>query len=101
MARRKYDREFKQEAARLVLDEGRSIRSVEDALGITQGVLKDWVRQYRKHDTEAFVGSGNQTPEAAELKRLRKEVAELRMERDILKKATAYFSRDALNDSRS
>jgi len=101
MSRRTYDPEFKREASRLVIEEGRTIRSVEDSLGITHGVLKDWVRLYRKHKSDAFVGSGNLLPEEERIRQLERENHRLRTERDILKKAAAYFSKDALSDSRS
>ena len=101
MARRKYDREFKREAARLVIEDGRTVRSVENSLGITRGVLKDWVHLYRKDSESAFVGSGRLLPEAEKVRQLQRENERLRRERDILKKAAAYFSRDALNDLRS
>ena len=94
MSRRRYDIEFKKEAARLVVEEGRKISSVEDALGITRGVLKDWVRLYRKHADSAFVGSGNLLPQEEKVRRLEKELEQVRRERDILKKAVAIFSKE-------
>jgi transposase len=93
-AKRKYDPEFKREAVRLVVDEGLGLRDVERNLGITHGVLKDWVQKHRDHQDAAFVGRlAPQSPEA-ELKQLRKENEQLRRERDILKKAVAIFSTD-------
>lgn len=93
-AKRKYDPEFKREAVRLVVEEGLRIREVERNLGITHGVLKDWVRKHRDHKEAAHVGLlGPQSPET-ELKQLRRENERLRRERDILKKAVAIFSTD-------
>jgi transposase len=94
MAKRRYDLEFKREAVRLVVEDGRSIRSVEESLGITPGVLKDWVVMFREHGNEAFIGSGNLHPEDARVRSLEKELTRVTRERDILKKAVAIFSRD-------
>lgn len=100
---RVYDPEFKLEAVKLVIEEGRTAREVERSLGITHGVLKGWLYKYEEQKEGAFtkraalvVGS----PEA-ELKRLQKENERLRRERDILKKAVAIFSTDPNRYSRS
>jgi transposase len=90
----KNDPDFKREAVRLVLDEDLSIREVERNLGITHGVLKDWVQKQRDHQDAAFVGRLDPQSPEAELKQLRKENDQLRRERDILKKAVAIFSTD-------
>ena len=90
---RRYDPEFKLEAVRLVVEEGRKVRDVERSLGITIGVLKSWVAKYEKKKEHAFVKGGPLTPEE-EIKRLRKENERLTRERDILKKAVAIFSTD-------
>ncbi|MBE0584251.1 MAG: transposase [Desulfofustis sp.] len=91
---RKYDPEFKREAVRLVVKEGLGVREVERNLGITHGVLKDWVKKHRDHQDAAFVGRLDPQSPEAELKQLRKENEQLRRERDILKKAVAIFSTD-------
>jgi transposase len=91
MSNRKYDNEFKQEAVRMVVEEGCSVRSVEKSLGITYGVLKGWVGSYRQQTT------GTAKPEfPLEIKvgQLEKELARVTRERDILKKAVAIFSKD-------
>jgi transposase len=93
-ANRKYDPEFKREAVRLVVEEGLRIREVERNLGITHGVLKDWVQKHRDHRDAAFVRRLDPQSPEAELKQLRKENEQLRRERDILKKAVAIFSTD-------
>ena len=90
---RRYDPEFKLEAVRLVVEEGRKVRDVERSLGITIGVLKGWVGKYEKKKEYAFVKGGPLTLEE-ENKRLRKENERLTRERDILKKAVAIFSTD-------
>ena len=93
-AKRKYDPEFKREAVRLVVEEGLGLREVERNLGITHGVLKDWVRKHRDHKEAAHVGHQGSQSSETELKQLRRENERLRRERDILKKAVAIFSTD-------
>ncbi|MBU5639094.1 transposase [Geomonas sp. Red69] len=88
---RKYDSEFKQEAIKLVVDEGRTIREVESSLGITHGVLKGWVQKHRDQQDPVKV---HHASVEAELKHLRKENERLLREREILKKAVAIFSTD-------
>jgi transposase len=95
---RKYDTEFKRESVRLVLEEGLRVREVERNLGITHGVLKDWVQKHRDHQDAAYADRPALSPEE-ELKQLRKENERLRRERDILKKAVAIFSTDQQNGS--
>jgi transposase len=91
---RRYDPDFKREAVRMVVEEGLKVREVERNLGITHGVLKDWVQKHRDNQDAAHVGRiAVESPEA-ELKRLRKENERLQRERDILKKAVAIFSTD-------
>jgi transposase len=59
-------------------------------------VLRRWVQEFRADPQHAFPGEGQQKPDQAELARLRQEVAKLRMERDILKKAAAYFAKESM-----
>ena len=90
--RTQYDREFKIEAVRLILESGRTVKSISEELGVNYYTLLDWKREYEQKGTAAFPGAGRvsyATEEAAELARLRKENHRLRMERDILKKAMA------------
>jgi transposase len=91
MANRKYTEEFKKEAVRLVLEEGRTRRSVEKALGITFGLLKDWV--YKAAVENPVECDGLPMEKAITL--LKAENERLRRERDILKKAVAIFSTDS------
>lgn len=87
--RRSFSPEFKADAVCMVLDENRSIRSVAIALGTGESNLGNWVRQARI-DREGLT-----TSEKAELARLRKENTELRMERDLLKRATAFWVKES------
>lgn len=91
--RRKYDAQFKQEAVRLVVEQGRTCASVERALGVSNGVVKDWVRAYRQDSATAFPGNGKRRrAHADEIGRLTRELEMARKERDILKKALGIFS---------
>ena len=91
---RKYDREFKLEAVRMASEPGVTAREVEKRLGIGQGVLNRWRRQFASDAEHAFPGKGRLKPEDKETRRLKREVERLRREREILKKAVAIFSED-------
>jgi transposase len=91
--RRKYDREFKIQAVKLLLESGKTIEEVSADLGIYHGNLTRWKREYRQDAEEAFPGMGKLKPEDEELRRLKRENEDLRQERDILKKALAIFSK--------
>lgn len=90
--RRGFTKEFKIDAVKLVTDQGYKISEVARNLGIDQSVLRRWKEQISKEGAQAFPGKGFMTPEKEELNRLRKEIKRLEMERDILKKATAFFA---------
>ncbi len=94
--RRQFSREFKLEAVRLVKDRGVTVAQAARDLDVHGNVLRKWVREATADPQEAFPGKGVMKPEQAEIDRLRKEVAKLKMERDILKKAAAYFAKDSL-----
>src|SRR4030095_1679716 len=91
--RRAFTPEFKAETVRLIRESGKSIGAVARELDLTETAVRDWVRQ-----AEVDAGRGRPgaltTEEREELARLRREVRTLRMERDILKKATAFFARE-------
>ncbi|MDX6295375.1 MAG: transposase [Kribbellaceae bacterium] len=92
-ARRKFDREFREGAVRIVRETGRSIAQVARELGISEGTLANWVAG----DRRARDGEGRLTEdERAELARLRRENAELAMERDVLKRSVALWVKDAM-----
>jgi len=73
---------------------GVTARDVESRLGIGQGVLFRWKRQFRGNDDKAFPGKGHLPPQEEELRRLKRECERLQREGDILKKAVAIFSTD-------
>jgi len=91
---KKYDREFKIEAVRLATEPGNTAAKIERDLGIGQGVISYWKRQFRQDGDDAFPGKGHLKPRDEELRRLKRENERLRRERDILKKAVAIFSED-------
>lgn len=92
--RRQYTKEFKLEAVRLVLEQGRTIADVARSLGIGEGVLSKWKQNYEKLRTEAFPGHGRRTSHDEEIWQLKKQLSRAEQERDILKKAVAYFASD-------
>jgi len=95
--RKKYSREFKLEALRQT-DMGKSVAEVARQLEIPTHQLYKWRSELDRKQTEAFPGSGHETPNA-ELETLRRENKRLRMERDILKKSLGFFARDASLDT--
>lgn len=90
--RRRYDRAFKVEAVRLVTDERRKVTEVARDLGIHPNQLHRWKRKLSEEGQFAFPGKGRQMPDQEELRHLRRELADVTEERDILKKAMAIFS---------
>lgn len=90
--RRTYSDEFKREAVRLWETTDKSAAVVEAELGITAGLLNRWKRQLRANGQAAFPGRGRLTAEEEKIRRLERELAVVRQERDVLKKAVAIFS---------
>ncbi|MCA3182705.1 MAG: transposase [Methylobacterium sp.] len=94
MQRRRFGREFKVEAVRLIRDRGVSIAQAARDLDVCENVLRKWVKEFAADPGQAFPGHGQMKPEQLEIEKLRREVAKLKAERDILKKAAAYFAKD-------
>lgn len=92
--RRQFTREYKLEAVRLIRDRGVSFAQASRDLGVHVNVLRKWVKDFAADPAQAFPGQGQMKPEQAEIERLRREVTKLKAERDILKKAAAYFAKD-------
>lgn len=92
-ARRKFDREFKKEALRMILEDGIPMIEVARKLDIHKGLLHKWKKELEEDQAEAFPGQGKRKSSEEELRRLKRELAEIKEERDILKKALAIFSR--------
>ena len=92
MARKTYTREFKLQALRMLTDQGLSVAEVARSLGVGENCLRLWRAAAKEKGEAAFPGHGHLTPAEDELRRLRAEVTRLRAERDLLKKAAAYFA---------
>jgi transposase len=86
MERRKFSREFKLEAVKFGRDRGVTSAQASRDLGVHANVLRKWVRELEADSAQAFPGHGQVKPEQLEIDRLRKEVAKLKAERDILKR---------------
>jgi transposase len=96
--RRRFDAEFKEQAVRLVLDEGKSVGAVARDLDLTETALREWVKRAQADRTQGRTGLT--TAEREELARLRKENRQLRLEREILKNAAAFFASEPATRSR-
>ena len=95
MERRKFTREFKLEAVRLIRDRGVAYVQASQDLNVHVSQLRDWVKKYSDDPQHAFPGQGQMKPEQLEIAQLRREVTKLKAERDILKKAAAYFAKES------
>ncbi len=96
--RRRFDADFKEQAVRLVLDEGKSVGAVGRDLALTETALREWVKRAQADRTKGRTGLT--TAEREELARLRKENRQLRLEREILKNAAAFFASEPATRSR-
>ena len=92
MSRKTYTAEFKTEALRMMADQGLALAEVARRLGVSEGCLRAWRDAARDKGDAAFPGRGRPSPADEELVRLRAENHRLRAERDLLKKAAAYFA---------
>ena len=93
MTRRKFSREFKIEAVRLVTDRGVAVAQAARDLDVAESVLRRWMRELTATPAAAFPGNGQMRADLAGISALKKKVARLRAERAILKKAAAFFAR--------
>ena len=91
--RRKFDREFKEDAIRLIVDGGRTVRDVARDLGIHENMLHRWKQEYLQDTEHSFPGKGHMKPHEEELFKLKRRIADLEEDRAILKKALAIFSK--------
>ena len=96
MERRKFSREFKLEAVRLVRDRGVAVAQAALDLDLHVNVLRKWEREQPADPQQPLPGHGRMKPEQPDIEKLRRMVARLKAERDILKKAAAYFARDSI-----
>lgn len=94
--RKTYNAEFKTAAVKLITEQGYSLREAARNLGVSEKQLRKWKRSLEVQGEQAFPGRGNLPPAQEEIRRLQEENRRLRMERDILKKATAFFAKESL-----
>lgn len=100
-SRRKFDSEFKRQAIQMVTDDKKSCRAVERDLGLGEGIVYRWVREAKEKPQNCFPGNGVVKPSNEDVDMLRREVEQLRRQRDILKKALAIFSLTPLRSTSS
>ena len=91
---KRYSKEFRLEAARLVVEHGYTFKEAAKRLGVTDWSIRQWVQKLRQSGQLSPAGTGQ--PEADEMRRLRKENKHLQLETEILEKAAAYFARESL-----
>ena len=92
--KKKYSKEFKLDAVNLVLEQNYSRAEAARSLEVNSNLLGRWVKEFEEDDGQAFRGNGKLTPEQLELRQLREEVKRLKMEKEILKKATVFFAKE-------
>jgi len=93
--RKKYTAEFKREAVKLVTEQGYKVAETAKRLGVNAGMLGRW-KQEQENKADPFPGNGKQSGQDEEIRKLRTELRRTQMERDILKKTTAFFARECL-----
>jgi len=93
--RQQYTKQFKEDAVRLVTEQKYSCAAAARSLGLNANMLSRWIQELKSGDDKAFRGNGRMTPEQEELQRLRAENKRLKMEREILVKATAFFAKES------
>ncbi len=92
-SKKKYDRDFKINTVKLCQESGKSIGEISQNLGLSKSNLYSWIQEYKKNGESSFPSSGIIKPCNEELYKLKKQLADVTMERDILKKAVAIFSK--------
>ena len=93
--RREFPRELKIEAVRRVIDSGETATEVARSIGIDPSLLYGWMRQFKAEDKEAFRGNGKPSAQDEEIRRLRRQLADVTEERDILKKTAIWFAKQS------
>jgi len=92
--RKKYPKEFKLDAISLVLDQGYTRREAARSLDINANMLGRWVKEQQADDGQAFRGNGKLMPDQEEIRKLKTQVKQLQMEKELLKKATVFFAKE-------
>ena len=92
MSRKKFNREFKIQVVKQVLEEGKRATSVAKSLELSRNMVSRWVKEYEAHGEQSFSGSGNSIKDQGfEIRKLQKRIEQLEQERDILKKFQAFL----------
>lgn len=95
VTRKQYTKEFKLDAISLVLEQGFTIADAARSLEITAGMLGRWIKEHRAPDDgQAFRGNGKLTPEQLEIRGLKLQIRQLKLERQILKEAMVFFAKE-------
>ena len=92
--RKQYSKEFKLDAINLVQDQGYSRSEAAKNLGVNAQMLGRWIKEHQADDGQAFRGNGKLTLEQTEIRQLKEENRQLKMEKEILKKATVFFAKE-------
>ena len=92
--RRKFGAEFKREAVRQALQPGNAVATVAQDLGVHESVLRRWLKEYGSGPADKAVDRPVKNAQSQEIERLKHELARVKMERDIIKKALGYFAKD-------
>ena len=92
--RKKYSKEFKLDAISLVVDQGYTRAEAATSLDINATLVRRWIKEHEADAGQSFRGNGKLTPDQAEIRRLKEENRRLKMEKDILKKATVFFAKE-------
>lgn len=94
MGQAMYDRQFKEQIVKRILNKETTIGKMADQLDLHYTTIRNWVRVYKRDGQDAFPGKGNLKPEDEALRKLHKEIEDLKEENAILKKAAAYFAKN-------
>jgi transposase len=92
--RKNYDKAFKEQVVLRILAEETTTREIAQELGVHYTTVRDWLEHYKRDGESAFPGSGKLKPEDDEVRKLRRQLADLKEENEILKKAAAYFAKN-------
>ena len=92
--RKKYTKEFKLDAISLVLEQGYTRTEAAQSLGINYTMLGRWIKEHQTDEGQAFRGNGKLTPKQEEIRKLKAQVKQLEMEKQILKEATVFFPKE-------